>query len=68
MSRIPFDRDAVLLRPAATRRLLERAGFEVQDTTFLFVFPHALRALRPLERWFERLPMGGQYVVVARKP
>ena len=67
MSRIPFDRDAVMLRPSETRRLLASAGFAVVETAYLFFFPHALRALRPAERWLERVPGGGQYVTLARK-
>jgi len=35
---------------------------------FCFIFPHALRALRPIERWLTRLPLGAQYLVLARKP
>ena len=49
MRRIPFDRDAKLLSPPHTRRLLTRAGFDVLRTDFLFLFPHVLSALRPLE-------------------
>jgi SAM-dependent methyltransferase len=67
MSRIPFDRDAELLTPPATRRLLRSAGFEIAGTDYLFIFPHALRVLRPIERWLARLPLGGQYLVLARK-
>jgi hypothetical protein len=36
-------------------------------TDFLFVFPHLLRALRPFERLLAPLPLGGQYLVLARK-
>jgi SAM-dependent methyltransferase len=68
MSRIPFDRDAVMLWPSETRLLLAQAGFEIVETAYLFFFPHALRVLRPAERWLERVPAGGQYVTLARKP
>ncbi|MBK5187430.1 MAG: class I SAM-dependent methyltransferase [Gemmatimonadaceae bacterium] len=67
MSRVPFDRDAITLTPPETRRLLRNAGFDIVSTDFLFVFPHALRALRPLERLLAPLPLGGQYLVLARK-
>jgi SAM-dependent methyltransferase len=66
MNRIPFDRDAEMLSARATRRMLRDAGFEVLRTNFAFIFPHALRALRPLERHAARLPLGGQYMVLAR--
>ena len=68
MRRIPFDRDAVLVWPAGARRLLRDAGFEIVCTRFLFVFPHALRGLRRMERWMSALPIGAQYVVLARRP
>jgi SAM-dependent methyltransferase len=67
MSRVPFDRDAITMTPFETRRLLRDAGFEIVRTDFLFVFPHLLRALRPLERLLAPLPLGGQYLVLARK-
>ena len=44
------------------------SGFEVVRTEFAFIFPHALRALRPVERYANRLPLGGQYMVLARPP
>ncbi len=67
MSRIPFDRDAQMLWPAHARRLLRDAGFKILLTDFAFIFPHALRWLRPLERRLCKLPLGGQYLILARK-
>ena len=68
MARIPFDRDAITLRPGVARRLGEAAGGRCVETSFHFYFPNALRALRPTERWLRRVPFGGQYLVVLRKP
>jgi SAM-dependent methyltransferase len=68
MSRVPFDRDAILLTPPETRRLLHEAGFRIVCTRYLFIFPSALRALRFIEPWFSALPAGGQYLVLARRP
>jgi SAM-dependent methyltransferase len=68
MCRIPFDRDAILLWPSETRRLLLAAGFEIVQTSYHFYFPALLRALRPLEAALSRIPLGGQYCVLARKP
>jgi SAM-dependent methyltransferase len=68
MSRVPFDRDAIPLSPPVARRLLRGAGFEVLRTDFLFVFPHLLRALRVLERALSPLPLGGQFLVLCRRP
>lgn len=67
MARIPFDRDAITLRPGEARRLGMDAGGEWLETSFHFYFPHALRVLRPAERWLRRVPFGGQYLVVLRK-
>jgi SAM-dependent methyltransferase len=67
MSRVPFDRDAIVITPFEARRLLRDAGFEIISTDYLFVFPHLLRALRPLERLLTPFPIGGQYLVLARK-
>jgi len=68
MSRVPFDRDAVTLTPPEARRLLRAAGFTVLRTDFRFVFPRALAALRPLEPALAALPLGGQYLVLCRRP
>jgi SAM-dependent methyltransferase len=68
MRSIPFDRDAVPLTPRQARRLLEAGGFEVLTTDFLFIFPRALRMLRRFERRLARWPVGGQYMIVARRP
>jgi trans-aconitate methyltransferase len=68
MKRIAFDRDARTLSAPVARNLLRRAGFEIVRTDFLFIFPHALRALRPLEARVARLPLGAQYQVLCRKP
>jgi SAM-dependent methyltransferase len=68
MSRIPFDRDAITLRPGEARRLGEEAGGNWVETTFHFYFPNALRACRGTEKWLRHLPLGGQYLTVLQKP
>ena len=68
MSRVPFDRDAILLFPHGARRLLREAGFDVLGTDYLFIFPGPLAPLRPLEPWLCKLPLGGQYLLLGRKP
>ncbi|HWZ92729.1 MAG TPA: class I SAM-dependent methyltransferase, partial [Polyangiaceae bacterium] len=68
MSRIPFDRDAILVSALEARRLLRAQGFEILSTHFLFVFPKFLSALRKLETPLARLPLGAQYQVLCRKP
>lgn len=68
MSRVPFDRDAVMLFPHEARRLLRQAGLNIVLTDSLFIFPASLAVLRPLEPRLCKLPIGGQYLVLARKP
>jgi SAM-dependent methyltransferase len=68
MSRVPFDKDAQMLFPHQARSLLRAGGFEIVLTDYLFVFPAMLKALRPLEPSLCKLPLGGQYMVLARKP
>lgn len=67
MSRIPFDRDAVMVWPQGARSLLRRAGLEPRSTDFLFIFPRPLRFLRRLEPALRKLPLGAQYQVLSEK-
>src|SRR5262249_8983366 len=46
MKRCPFDKDAIMLTPAETKRLLEAEGFQVISTSFMFIFPRPLAWLR----------------------
>jgi SAM-dependent methyltransferase len=67
MRRIPFDRDAVMLRAATARRILRSAGFETTARPdYLFFFPSALGPLRRIEPALRRVPLGAQYLVVGR--
>lgn len=69
MRRIPFDRDAVPLRPSELRSLLRAEGFAlIGITRYLFIFPAPLRWLRSIEPRLTRLPFGAQYWVMARAP
>lgn len=67
MSRIPFDRDAETISPRAAVALLRSNRFVADGPPLhLFFFPAPLSALRGLERHMRRVPLGGQYLVVAR--
>lgn len=68
MRRVAFDRDAVTLTPPESRALLCRVGFDVIRTDFLFIFPAPLRWLRWIEPMAAALPLGGQYLVLCRRP
>jgi SAM-dependent methyltransferase len=68
MSRIPFDRDAITLTPPEAASLLQTGGFEILRRDSLFYFPKQLKWLRWIEPHLRRLPLGGQYHVLCRKP
>ena len=63
----PFDADARLLRPRETTRLLEAAGLEILRRDFVSFFPGWLRPLERLERGLRPVPLGAQYIVLARR-
>ncbi len=67
MSRVRFDRDAIMLSPPETRRLLRANGLRPLRTDHHFIFPGGLAVLRRVERLLSRLPIGGQYQVLARR-
>ena len=67
MSRIPFDRDAIMISALQARKLLKSCGFEILRTDFLFIFPRSLSFLRCLERRLSPLPLGAQYHILCRR-
>ncbi|HEV2118186.1 MAG TPA: class I SAM-dependent methyltransferase [Terriglobales bacterium] len=68
MGRCEFDRDAMPISPTRARGLVRKAGFQVLHVSSYFYFPHWLRWLWGLEPSLSRLPLGAQYLVLARKP
>ena len=67
MSRCAFDREAITLSPPEARALLRAGDFEILRTDFRFIFPRALRALRKIEDFVYRAPLGTQYQILCRK-
>jgi SAM-dependent methyltransferase len=67
MSLNEFDEGAQTISPSAAVRMLKAAGFRIQFLDFCFFFPHFARGLRRFERSLRRLPLGAQYLVVAKK-
>jgi len=68
MSRNPSDRDAELLTPWSSTRLLRSVGFAICGVRSRFYFPRWLRWLRPAERVLSAAALGGQYQIVAERP
>jgi SAM-dependent methyltransferase len=67
MSRIPFDKDAIMLSARAARALVEAVRLRVVRTDYCFVFPKVLSLLRSVEQCLVRLPIGAQYQVLCQK-
>lgn len=63
----PFDENAKLIQGANMKQRLIAAGFTDASIHYRIFFPHALRALRPLEKAIAWLPLGGQYYALANK-
>jgi len=68
VSNCPYDEDAMLLRPRELTGLLNGAGLSVVDRGYCLFVPPSLGPLVRLERYLQRLPLGGQYWVRARRP
>jgi hypothetical protein len=51
-----------------TRRLLRGVGFDIVHTTSPVFFPQSLSWCQPLEPLLAPIPIGGEYMVLARKP
>jgi len=51
-----------------TRRLLRGVGFDIVHTTSPLFFPQSLSWCTPLEPILAPIPIGGEYMVLARKP
>jgi SAM-dependent methyltransferase len=62
VARCEFDRDAVLLRAAQTRRLMAGVGLRDAETQYFVLLPWATPLMRRIEYGFRRVPLGAQYV------
>ena len=68
IARTPIDQNAILLDETEVRHgLLDAARYDL-DTDYLMFMPPGMAFLRPVDRLLTWLPLGAQYVVVARKP
>ena len=61
-----FDRDAVLLSAAHTRRLLENAGCSDVTTASILTLPPAGDFIAAIDKLFAKLPFGSQYRAIGR--
>lgn len=67
VSRCAFDEDAVLLRAGELVGLMQNGGWTVRGIRYHVFFPQFLQKLRWLEPLLGRIPLGGQYSVLAVK-
>ena len=69
VKRCPVDVDAELLNASAARTLLQASGFEPVSTDYFLYLPEKLfPQLSILESLLHKLPLGGQYALLARVP
>lgn len=62
----PFDENAILISASSFKRAQLQAGFAEVDVCYIGYFPRTLAALRWLEPFLGRLPLGAQYYTFAR--
>jgi SAM-dependent methyltransferase len=69
VSRSPVDRNALLLSRRDAGKLMQQADLETDGHEYFLYFPECLyHRLATLERFLRKLPLGGQYVAIGRKP
>lgn len=67
--RCPVDIDAELITASAASDLFRRHGFERLRADYFLYFPERLyRRTSFLERYFRRIPLGGQYILTMKAP
>lgn len=62
-----FDKDAVLLNPFYSGKILEAAGFLRREIRFIHFFPKFIAFLTPWEKLLRKFPLGAQYYLIAAK-
>jgi len=67
VSTCPFDADAELISLKGMRSLIGMTELSLDRADYCLFFPETLQWLSPLEMFLSWLPLGGQYLVTARK-
>ena len=66
VSNCPMDVDAELISMRDIKKLLSvDCGFKIRETGYCSYFPEPLKALTKLDPILKKIPLGGQYFVVA---
>ena len=67
VKRCPVDVDAELLTARTASVILQEAGFKPLSADYFLYFPKQLfNRLGPIERMLSKIPLGGQYALLAR--
>lgn len=67
--RCPVDVDAELIAPSEVCRLFQLAGLRALSTDYFLYFPERIfNRVGQAERMLRKIPLGGQFVSLARKP
>lgn len=64
-----FDRNAILIKPEHSKKLLKKVGFKQINLSFILFFPRIIgfNNILGLEKYLTWLPLGGQYFIRAIK-
>lgn len=64
-----FDKDAILLKPSYTRKMVKKAGFDKIESNFTIFMPRTkfFSLLLKLEKHLKWMPIGAQYYVSGTK-
>jgi SAM-dependent methyltransferase len=62
-----FDKDAKLLSPFYTKKILSEAGFSEKEIKYTIFFPNFLSFLIPYEKYLCKFPLGAHYYFIAVK-
>jgi len=69
VKRCAVDVDAELLTVGTARRMLGRSDFRIRRTEYFLYLPESLfPSLGAAEKLLSRVPLGGQYALLAQKP
>jgi len=62
-----WDKDAILLKPKETEKLMKDAGLTIIQKKYTLFFPAKLNFVRTVEKLLGNIPVGGQYYIKGMK-
>jgi len=63
----PIDRDAEMIRASELKKNLTATDFKFEKIEYIVFYPEFLKSLKATEKFLRWCPLGGQYVLIARK-